>query len=232
MAGIRWASFDCYGTLIDWQHGIATCAELVAPGHGRALLEAYHRHEHAIQQRSPRMRYRDVLAATLRQACAQQGVRLHDDDAGVLAAGLPYWPVFGEARAVLTALREAGWNLAILTNCDRDLVAHSLRRLQVTIDVVVTAEDAGSYKPALNHFRRFQAATGVTTGNWVHVAQSYLHDIRPAHELGVPRVWVDRLGERDDDALADVALADAVLPDLGDLVATVQAVHLAGRTPG
>lgn len=220
MTETRWVTFDCYGTLVDWRHGIATGAELIAPGQGHTLLEAYTRHEHAVQQGSPAMRYRDVLAQTLRRACAEASVGLLDDDASVLAAGLPYWPVFADARPALARLRQAGWNLALLTNCDRDLVGQTLRRLGVTIDLVVTAEEAGAYKPALNHFHRFREASGVAEGRWVHVAQSYLHDIRPAYSLGVPRVWINRLAESDDDLLAS-----AVLPGLAGLDETVEAVH-------
>jgi 2-haloacid dehalogenase len=128
--------------------------------------------------------------------------------------------VFADTRPALTTLRQAGWNLALLTNCDRDLVGQTMRRLGVTIDLVVTAEDAGSYKPALNHFHRFRAASGVADGNWVHVAQSYHHDIRPAHSLGIPRIWINRLGEPDADLLAT-----RVLPDLTGLAPAVEAVR-------
>jgi 2-haloacid dehalogenase len=217
----RWVTFDCFGTLVDWRHGIATSAELVAPGQGGRLLAAYGRHEAAVQEQHPAMRYREVLAETLRRACAEEGIRLTDDDEPVLATTLPYWPVFPEVGAELSALRAAGWNLALLTNCDRDLIALTRRRLPVPFDVVVTAEDVGAYKPALAHFEHFRSAHRPPAGGWVHVAQSYFHDIRPAGQLGIPRVWINRLAEPD-----DPALASAVQPDLQGLAGTV------ARLPG
>lgn len=222
MATLRWATFDCFGTLVDWRHGIATGAELLFPGRGAELLECYRRHEPDVQAEHPTTRYRDVLAETLRRATAECGLALNDDDATVLADGLPYWPVFPDTRAALTDLRAAGWRLALLTNCDRDLIAATQRRLGVPIDAVVTAEDVGSYKPAHGHFARFASSFDVTTDRWVHVAQGYFHDMVPARELGIPRIWINRLGRPD-----DPSIVDAVLPDLTGLVSTVESVHRA-----
>jgi 2-haloacid dehalogenase len=223
MAELRWATFDCFGTLVDWRHGIATGAELVAPGRGAELLAEYSRQEPAVQLEHPTARYREVLAETLRRACRALGVDLHPDDASVLATGLPYWPVFPDVRDGLTALRQAGWNLALLTNCDRDLIGQTLRRLPVSVDAVVTAEDAGAYKPDHAHFTRFAASFRPPQGSWVHVAQSFQHDQVPARELGLPRVWIDRQGESvGRPELAEVA--SAVLPGLADLTATVERV--------
>ncbi|HEX4725344.1 MAG TPA: HAD-IA family hydrolase [Pseudonocardiaceae bacterium] len=216
----RWATFDCFGTLVDWRHGIATGAELLFPGRGADLLASYHRHEAQVQREFPGLRYRKVLAETLRRATADAGLALLDDDAAVLATGMPYWPVFPDTRAALAGLRAAGWRLALLTNCDRDIIGETQRRIGVPIDAIVTAEDVGSYKPAHGHFTRFAESFDVPRDRWVHVAQSWFHDMVPAHELGVPRVWVNRLSAAD-----DPSIADAVLPDLTDLVATVESVR-------
>ncbi|WP_043634853.1 HAD-IA family hydrolase [Nonomuraea candida] len=216
---MRWVTFDCYGTLVDWRHGILTSAELIAPGQGARLLEAYNRHEQAVQSESPALRYRLVLAEALRRACAEEKVELGADDASVLAATLPYWPVFPEVGAELSALRAAGWRLALLTNCDRDLVAETRRRLPVPFDAVVTAEDAGAYKPAPAHFELFRDSYEPEV--WVHVAQSYVHDQVPAHRLGLPRVWINRLGERP----ADASVIQRVQPDLRGLLAAVEAAR-------
>ncbi|MFG1707680.1 HAD-IA family hydrolase [Nonomuraea sp. M3C6] len=213
---MRWVTFDCFGTLVDWRHGIHTSADLIAPGQGARLLEAYNRHEHAVQTESPALRYRHVLAEALRRACAEEKVELNDDDASVLATTLPYWPVFPEVGAELSALRAAGWNLALLTNCDRDLIAETLRRLPVPFEAVVTAEDAGAYKPASAHFDRFKRS--YEPDAWVHVAQSYFHDMVPAHRLGIRRVWINRLGERP----PDETIIQQSLPDLHGLVSAVQ----------
>jgi 2-haloacid dehalogenase len=214
---MKWVTFDCFGTLVDWRHGISASVELLAPGRGAAVLDAYNTHEPVVQAEGPRTRYRLVLAESLRRACAQEGVPLNDDDASVLAATIPYWPVFPEVGAELGALRAAGWRLALLTNCDRDIVGETQRRLPVPFDAVVTAEDVGAYKPADAHFDRFR--TAYEPGRWVHVAQSYTHDMVPAHRLGISRVWVNRLGERP----ADPSILQQVLPDLGGLLATVSA---------
>ncbi|GAB3987167.1 HAD family hydrolase [Actinoallomurus acanthiterrae] len=224
MSEIRWATFDCFGTLVDWRHGIATGAELLFPGRGAELLEIYNRHEPEVQRDFPAMRYRDVLTESLRRAAGEAGLDLLPDDASVLATGIPYWPVFPDTRRALARLRDAGWRIALLTNCDRDVIGETQRRLVVPIDAVVTAEDVGGYKPAHDHFHRFAESFGVTRDNWVHIAQSYFHDMRPAHALNIPRVWINRLGEKD-----DPSIVDAVLPDLSDLVGSVERVHRAAR---
>ncbi|MGW6499153.1 HAD-IA family hydrolase [Nonomuraea angiospora] len=213
---MRWVTFDCFGTLVDWRHGIRTSAELIAPGQGARLLEAYNRHEHVVQAESPTLRYRHVLAEALRRACADEKVELNEDDASVLGTTLPYWPVFPEVGAELSALRGAGWRLALLTNCDRDLVAETRRRLPVAFDAVLTSEDVGAYKPADAHFETFRRS--YEPARWVHVAQSYFHDMVPAHRLGIPRVWINRQGERP----ADEKVIQQVLPDLGGLLFVVE----------
>jgi 2-haloacid dehalogenase len=223
MDTVRWATFDCFGTLVDWRHGIAASGELVAPGLGDELLEAYNRWEMQIQSATPTMRYRDVLTEGFRRACIDCGVDLVEDDLRVLATTIPHWPVFPDVTANLRALRAAGWNLALLTNCDRDVIGATIRRLRVPIDAVVTAEDAGAYKPAHQHFTRFRASFRPAKGDWVHVAQSHTHDMVQAQQLGIHRVWVNRLGEPH-----DPAVAEAVLPTLEDLVPTVQRVAAQG----
>jgi 2-haloacid dehalogenase len=221
---IRWATFDCFGTLVDWRHGIATGIELLFPGRGAELLEVYNRIEPQVQAAVPAgvpvRRYREVLAESLRRTAAEAGLDLLPDDASVLGTGLPYWPVFPDTRAALADLRAAGWRLALLTNCDRDLIAETERRLAVPIDAVVTAEDVGGYKPGHGHFERFATTFGASRENWVHVAQSYFHDMVPARELGIPRVWINRHGDP-----RDPSVADAVLPGMAGLVETVERVH-------
>ena len=225
MTEIRWATFDTFGTLVDWRHGIATGAEMLYPGRGAELLEIFNRHEPDVQREFPAMRYRNVLTEALRRTAKEAGLPLLDDDADVVAAGIPYWPVFPDTRQALRELRDAGWRIALLTNCDRDIIGQTRRRLVVPVDAVVTAEDVGCYKPRHDHFERFAASFGATRDNWVHVAQSYFHDMVPASELNLPRVWIDRLGEAGPDPIADI-----VLPDLTGLVAAVEEVHRRTRT--
>jgi 2-haloacid dehalogenase len=218
----RWATFDCYGTLIDWRHGLATGMDLVLPGRGRELLDLFNRHEPQVQVQYPRMRYRDVLTESFRRSAMEAGSPLGVDDAKVLAAGIPFWPAFDDTAAELARLRASGWRLALLTNCDNDIIGEARRRLQTPIDAVITSEDVGAYKPAHAHFERFAETFAPGPGHWVHVAQGYVHDIIPAHALGIPRIWVNRLGQAD-----DPSIADAVLPDLRRLAETVAEVSAA-----
>jgi 2-haloacid dehalogenase len=218
MAG-RWLTFDCFGTLVDWRHGFATTGELLFPGRGVDIREAYLRHELDIEREVPTPRYREVLTEGLRRAAADLSLPLRPDDAGALALTLPYWPVFHDVATALAACREDGWRLALLTNCDRDLIALTRRRLPVAFDAAVTAEDVGAYKPNFAHFHRFREV--FAPDDWVHVAQSHHHDIRPCHALAISSIWINRLGEPH-----DPSLAHEVLPDLAGLPAAVR--RLAG----
>jgi 2-haloacid dehalogenase len=215
MTNTRWATFDCFGTLVDWRHGIRTSAELLFPGCGEGILERYNAHEPDVEIEHPTMRYRDVLAETLRRATVDLGLDLGADDAAILGDTIAYWPVFADVASELGALREAGWRLALLTNCDRDIIGATQRRLGVPIDAVVTAEAVGSYKPALGHFSRF--AESFAPEQWVHIAEGYTFDMLPARELGLPSVWVNRQGEQRDETVPTV-----VLRDLGGLTAAVE----------
>jgi 2-haloacid dehalogenase len=210
----RWLTFDCFGTLIDWRHGIRTTGELLFPGHGDAFLDAYGGLEAEVEGERPFRRYREVLAETTRRAAARLSLQLNPDDATALASTIPYWRPFADVGPALTELRSDGWNLALLTNCDRDIIESTRRRLPVLFDAVVTAEDVSAYKPDHAHFERFRATFGPPAQAWIHVAQSYFHDIKPTHSLGITRVWVNRRGEQDDPSLADAVIQGlAELPD-------------------
>ncbi|TMD33040.1 MAG: HAD family hydrolase, partial [Chloroflexi bacterium] len=122
------------------------------------------------------------------------------------------------------SLHSEGWKLALLTNCDRDLIALTERRLPEPFDAVITAEDVSAYKPDPAHFSRFESVFGTSADAWIHVAQSYYHDIKPASELGIRRIWVNRQGEKD-----DPSLADAVVSGLGELPKAVTKLAAAPR---
>jgi 2-haloacid dehalogenase len=132
-----------------------------------------------------------------------------------LADSLPSWPAFPEVPDSLQALRDRGWKLAILSNTDPDLLAASLRLIGTPVDLTITAAEAGSYKPAHGHWHVFYRDSRAARGQHVHVAASLFHDIVPAHDLGLPAVWINRLGER-----SDVPRA-AELPDLSRLPETL-----------
>jgi 2-haloacid dehalogenase len=212
-------TFDCFGTLIDWRHGIQTTGELLFPGHGARFLDAYIALEAEVESEGSFKRYRAVLTETTRRAARLLEVELKPDDATALVSTIPYWPPFADVGPALAGLRKQGWKFALLTNCDRDIIALTQRRLPAAFDAVVTAEDVSSYKPNPAHFRLFQSTFGSSAASWIHVAQSYFHDIRPAHELGIARIWVNRQGEKD-----DPSLADAVISGLSELAGAVEDV--------
>jgi 2-haloacid dehalogenase len=191
----RWATFDCYGTLIDWEGGIrAAMAAVWADADPDVLL----RHHHAVEPRvqaGGALPYREVLARCLEATAAIEGRALSPDRRFALADSLPTWPAFPEVAAALTELRDGGWRLAILSNTDPDLLEASVANIGVEIDLRITAADAGSYKPAHGHWKRFFATSGADPARHVHVAASLFHDIAPAHEMGIPAVWINRLSE-------------------------------------
>src|SRR3954453_13690415 len=149
----RWATFDCYGTLIDWDGGIARELErLFGAGEAPALLARYHEVEPEIQRDEPSATYREVLAEALRRLGAPPG----EEDA--LGRSLPGWEPFPEVQPALEEARARGWRLAILSNTDRDFLEASMKRIGVPIDLTVVASEIGSYKPDPGHWRRLPAA--------------------------------------------------------------------------
>ena len=215
MAATRFATFDCYGTLIDWNLGIRTELERTfGVEQAPRLLERYHEIEREIES-EPFRTYREVLTLALERLAQDEQLQLPEGEAGALARSLPDWPPFPEVPAALAELRERGWLLAILSNSDRDLIAASQRQLGVPIDLAVVAEDVKSYKPAHAHWEHFFEATTAERSRHAHVAASLYHDIAPARELGLRSVWINRLGE-EADPVPDRELAD--LSDLPDVL--------------
>lgn len=220
MSGARWASFDCYGTLVDWNGGIGGQLErLFGVEAAPRLLARYHELEPAVQGEAYRS-YREVLTETLIRLASEQGLAVPEGEQAALAHSLPHWPSFPEVPAALVELRARGWRLAILSNSDRDLIAASERQTGVPFDVVVVAQDIGSYKPAHGHWRAFGERVVVQPERHVHVGASLFHDIAPASELGLTSVWINRLGES---ARPD-ATPTRELPDLRDLADTLDAL--------
>jgi 2-haloacid dehalogenase len=213
----RWATFDCYGTLIDWDGGVS--AQLVDsfPGAEVArLLETYHVVEPLVQ-RGRAIPYREVLTRALRAIGAIEGLRPVGADTA-LGDSLPTWPPFLEVPGALRTLRERGWNLAVLSNTDPDLLASSIGNIGVEFDARITAAEAGSYKPAHGHWTAFYRETGADPAAHVHVAASSFHDLQACAELGIPAVWINRSGEESAYRRA-AELADlAWLPDTLDLL--------------
>jgi 2-haloacid dehalogenase len=216
----RWATFDCYGTLVDWNAGMRGELErLFGVEQAGRLLARYHDLEPQIQDANPGHSYREVLTIALERLAAEEGLTLPEGETSALARSLPSWPVFDDVGPALMEARQRGWKLAILSNTDRDLLDASMEAMGVPFDAAIVAGEIGSYKPARRHWDVFQDATGADPARHVHVAQSLYHDIEPATQLGLRCIWVNRLGEPRDDRPALMLRDLRKLPDaLDDLV--------------
>lgn len=221
-------TFDCYGTLIDWETGLlAALHELLGPAAARierdALLEAYARYE-AEAEHPPFRTYRDVLAVCGRGMADELGVAVDDAALARFGGSVADWPAFPDSSAALQRLHTS-FRLGVLTNCDDDLFAESARRLGVEFDWVVTAEAVRSYKPARAHFDAFFERSGLRHDQVLHVAQSLYHDHVPAKMLGMTTVWIDRRHGQVGHGATPAAIArpDLVFPDMASFAAA--AVH-------
>ena len=195
----RWATFDCYGTLVDWNAGIhAELEKLFGVELADGLLVRYHELEPAIQAANPGVSYREVLTLALETLAAETGLTVPEGESSALARSLPEWPVFDDVHPGLAEAHDRGWKLGILSNTDRDLIDASIEALDVPFEIAIVAGEVGSYKPAHKHWEVFYEATGADRRGHIHVAQSLFHDIAPAQELGIPSIWINRLGEPDD----------------------------------
>jgi len=214
-------TFDCYGTLIDWERGIGDAFQAAAQVAGievepERMLGIYHEVEPQIQAAAFRP-YRAVLAETAQRVAEYVGWVMDGDAAQDFAASLPNWPPFSDTDAALNHLVAAGYRLGILSNVDDDLLQGTLRHFSAPIDLIVTAQQVHSYKPAHGHFR--EARQRIGDRRWLHAAQSLFHDVRPCNELGIPVIWVNRQretilpdGPKPLDTVASLAeLAEALL---------------------
>ncbi len=185
----RWATFDCYGTLIDWNGGIrAELARVFGEDRADRQLHRYHELEPELEA-DGKLSYRDVMTEAMRKLGAPAG------EESALAESLPSWQPFPEVPGALEAARDRGWKLAILSNTDRDFIDASMRRLGVPFELAIVASEIGSYKPAHKHWETFFEQAGAPRDGHVHVAASLFHDVAPANELGLRSIWINRLEE-------------------------------------
>ncbi len=215
-------TFDCYGTLIDWETGIVATLGPILAHHGHepardALLERYARLEAEAEQ-GPFVPYNSILQRVLDGFGQELGFTPTDDERAAFAHAVRHWPPFADSPAALRAL-QARYRLVILSNIDDDLFAHSARHLTIDFDEVITAEQLGSYKPSLNNFRRMLQRVDLPADRILHVAQSLYHDIVPAKALGLSTVWVNRRKDREGFGATPPAEAapDVEVPDLQTL---------------
>jgi len=212
-------TFDCYGTLIDWEAGLTAAFRSVLDAHVIAhdpedVLTRYARHEAAAES-GPYKTYAEVLASGLRGVAAELGFEPTDDEVARFSRSVEDWPAFPDSTAALHKLKER-FRLGVLTNCDDDLFAASNRRLGVEFDWVITAQQVGSYKPDERNFRVALDRVGLPPDRLVHVAQSLFHDHAPAKRLDLTTVWIDRRHDRPGSGATPPADAspDATYPDM------------------
>jgi 2-haloacid dehalogenase len=217
----RWATFDCFGTLVDWDAGVRDCLSSLWPdGDAGALLARYHEIEPRLQL-GRSVPYRQVLDESLAEIASSVGLEVPGGRASALSDSLASWPPFGETHDVLTELRERGWRLAILSNTDPDLLASSVTAIDVPVDLRVTAAEAGSYKPAFGDWETFFRESGADRARQVHVGASLFHDVEPCAKLGLPCVWIDRIGATSELPRAGQLPDLTGLPDLLDRLVRV-----------
>lgn len=214
-----WVTFDCYGTLIQWDEGLRDAVRAILAGRAGAidpgrLIATYDRHEHAIERAEPHRRFRDIAGTALRLAMQELGAASDERDAAVLTGAISRMPPFPEVVPTLAALKAAGFRLCIISNTDDDIIDGNVAQLGGHIDRVVTAEQAGAYKPSRRIFEHAHRVLGVSKDEVVHVCASPHLDLVATRELGLRDVWIDRgTGRRPADGYAP----DAVLPALDGL---------------
>lgn len=220
---IKLLTFDCYGTLIDWETGILNALRPVLKAHGKHLtderiLETYATLEPKIQQ-GPYQRYKSVLRSIVAGFGAQFGFSPSPDELDCLSHSIGQWPPFPDTVASLKALKQH-YQLAVLSNIDKDLFSRTAQLLETPFDWIITAEDLQSYKPQEAHFRRILEVSGLPRESILHVAQSIYHDIIPAKTLGLQTVWVNRRHRQQGPGATKPAAAQPTqeVPDLQSLV--------------
>lgn len=215
-------TFDCYGTLIDWETGILDALRPIFVAHGVDLnsertLELYGDLESAAE-RGPYREYKTILQTVLEGLGTRLGFIPTPQELDQFSVSVKEWPAFADTAIALQALRKK-YRLAIVSNIDDDLFAHSAQKIGVPFNWIITAQQVGSYKPALDNFRFAFDRIGVPQNRILHVAQSLFHDIAPANTLGLSSVWVNRRHAKEGPGATPTAHArpDLEVPDLRTL---------------
>jgi len=226
-AQFRILSFDCYGTLIDWETGIFGALRPILSAHGKdisdsELLTVYSELEFEAEQGEFHP-YRDVLESVVRGFGERLGFKPTDSQIRSLPESLANWKPFPDTVAALRRLKSR-YRLAIISNVDDDLFAVTARHLEVPFDFVITAQQARAYKPSLRIFNLAQERFGVAAKQWLHAGQSIYHDVVPARSLGIATVWVNRASPRPGAGAAKAAVGkpDLEVADLQTLAQTAE----------
>lgn len=218
----QWMSFDCYGTLVDWETGISDAVAGICTRHGlektrEEILALFADSEPEVQTSGEFLDYRTVLHNVTAVMALRLGIALSGTEANALSDSLPRWPVFPDAVTALETL-QTRYKLAIISNVDDDLFQQTRDALGINFDAVVTSLQARSYKPDLRNFHLARERMAVETANWLHVGESLYHDIGPANQLGLDSVWVNR-PDRGGGTRPTDAAPSLVVPSLAELAA-------------
>ena len=213
--GIDVCTFDCYGTLIDWDGGLGACLYDLAlrqgeqdPPNGRALRERWEAIQFGLIQ-GPYQRYEAVLAESLRRLGQERGWRWDEADGVALARAMRSWQPFKDTKPALTRLREAGVRLVIISNTDEAIIAHSLKHLELPFDGVITAESCGAYKPSPRVFEQARERVGAPAETVLHVGFGFKYDVAPAQAIGWRAAWINRdMAAKPGDATPDFEFRD------------------------
>lgn len=234
---IRLITFDCYGTLIDWESGMLRALRPLFSGAKRSIsdaeiLEQYGEAEADLES-GPYLRYRDILARAARRVGKKFGAEISEQQARDFAASVALWEPFPDTAGALQALSRK-FKIGIISNIDDDLFASSKPKLQAAFEVVVTAEQVGSYKPSLRNFEEVQRRTGIAKEEWLHAGQSIYHDVVPATKIGIESVWVNRPSARPDVGAVRKATAQPTyqvssVADLAELLGAASHPHQAAN---
>lgn len=192
-----WLTFDCYGTLIQWDEGLLAAMDRILSAKGgnidqKAFIAVYDRHEHALEEERPHRIFADVSALALERAMAEFGLPFDVADADILTSSIGGMPPFPEVVATLERLKAAGFRLAIISNTDDAVIAGNVAQLGGHVDRVITAEQAGAYKPSSQIFHHAWNSLGIGMNDLVHICASPHLDLAAARELGFRSVWIDR----------------------------------------
>lgn len=192
-----WLTFDCYGTLIQWDEGLLAAMDKILSAKGgdidqRAFIAVYDHHEHALEEERPHRTFAEVSALALEKAMGEFGLPFAASDAEILTSSIGRMPPFPEVVETLAALKAAGFRLAIISNTDDAIIAGNVAQLGGHVDRVITAEQAGAYKPSEQIFHHAWRSLGIHKNELVHICASPHLDLAAARKLGFRTIWVDR----------------------------------------